>query len=825
MTKPPSIRMSAIEGTIIIMNNSKILLINPPLLNPFAPYIAMPLLAGTLKRDGWNVQSLDLNIESLDWLLSQKGLLVLRNRLESRLATCQQAERRLIERALTVFPTTVARIDAAKAVLRSFDSLYNHKHFLQAHLILRNALWCISAAFPGLEFDLVDNQLYYDSESSQSILRAVHDADKNVYRWVFERLLPSYLSDPDIALVCISVSANTQSIAAFTVAQLIREIRPDVHVAMCGNYATRIVSRWYEPHPLCILVDSFLTHENEDALSLLCAELLDRRAVSIPGLVRCQDGQLVRSSVQAVNLASLPSPDFDDLPLQKYFAPGPVLPVYASRGCAWKCAFCSIPFPNVGFRLRDASTIVDEMEMLAQRYDTHYFMFVDEVMSIRSLREVSGELIRRKTSLFWFCETRFARGFTSSLASQLYQAGCRRIEFGLESFNQRILNLMHKETDVRDITRNIDDCLRAGISIHLFSILGFPTETKEEALRTIQFIEDTLRSSREEFGIPYSTSGLGPFFLDVHSPIYANPQAFDVEIVPAPPEKDLALNLDYRVKSGIGPEESLRLMENTSRYRPSLPLEEVVWFHTSRTKDVREEAFLRACHNTGVPTELRRPVVVLDRDITQATLKLDDAVTLHHSTSSLCKQASTATPVIVLYQSNSDCVLAFSPLLADWLHTLKTPMMFHEHALAYQNLSGGTNQQARKLLQLLVRFGFLETTSRQYYHYDFDIDQVIFFQEEGTHAVFDEVTNTGKLASSITGKSVEVNLEAFAVWTLCQDGLVRDNSALVELGLLQGQSDMVKQFLCRLIEFGFLYAEPRREAPVLLDVSPASIPT
>jgi radical SAM superfamily enzyme YgiQ (UPF0313 family) len=151
--------------------------------------------------------------------------------------------------------------------------------------------------------------------------------------------------------------------------------------------------------------------EGEDALPKVIRHLEAGESVAhVPGTVTARDGELVRTPAVAVRLESVSLPDFTDLPLDKYFAPGPILPVYASRS-AWNCAFCSIPFASNSFRSRPAQQVVDQLVELMDRHGTNKFMFVDEILTLRVLKEVAGEITRRNLDLHWYGETRFAGGF------------------------------------------------------------------------------------------------------------------------------------------------------------------------------------------------------------------------------------------------------------------------------------------------------------------------------------------------------------------------------------------------------------------------------
>ena len=103
-----------------------------------------------------------------------------------------------------------------------------------------------------------------------------------------------------------------------------------------GNYVTRLFSNQASPHPFFALIDHALLFEGEESLPLFCDRQFDGKSFPVPGEVVQRDGRLVHTPSRDVDLDRNAPPDFSDLPLHKYLAPGPVLPTYASRSCMWK---------------------------------------------------------------------------------------------------------------------------------------------------------------------------------------------------------------------------------------------------------------------------------------------------------------------------------------------------------------------------------------------------------------------------------------------------------------------------------------------------------
>lgn len=298
----------------------KTVLVNPPLWNAYAPHLAVPLLLGDLRARRYEAAAYDLSIECVDWMLSEATLARLRDKAHRRRAVGLRDEWAR-QRALLVAPAAIAGVEEAKARLKSLPTLHEPDAFHRARHTLRDALWLISGAFPNCEFDLVSNTSAYSAESTAQVLAATEDPDGNPYCWAFERMLDRNLFlDPEVGVVGLSMSADTQLIAGVTFLRMLREVRPDVHVVLGGNYATRLVDRWQRRHPLFDYVDTVVTGEGEGALAAV-VDALDAPAEGggdfrekIPGAVWDDHGILLRAPGRAPTSAPPPRPPIPTCP-------------------------------------------------------------------------------------------------------------------------------------------------------------------------------------------------------------------------------------------------------------------------------------------------------------------------------------------------------------------------------------------------------------------------------------------------------------------------------------------------------------------------------
>jgi len=216
----------------------------------------------------------------------------------------------------------------------------------------------------------------------------------------------------------------------------------------------------------------------------------------VPNLVWEDKGKVkVNRPFAKEELNKLPTPDFDGMPLDLYLSPERVLPIMGSRGCYWeRCAFCSIPFDHMDFHVRYAENVVSDVQNLKEKYDCNYFFFTDEALPINFMRTFATKIIEADLDIKWTGELKFEKSLlTENRMELLYESGCRKLIFGLESYNQRVLDSMKKGVELEVIDRIVEECVRIGIGMHFYLITGFPTETPAEARESVDFVINNQR--------------------------------------------------------------------------------------------------------------------------------------------------------------------------------------------------------------------------------------------------------------------------------------------------------------------------------------------
>ncbi len=214
---------------------------------------------------------------------------------------------------------------------------------------------------------------------------------------------------------------------------------------------------------------------------------------SVSGLAYRQGGKIKEcGKATPLPLNQLPYPNFDDFPLTDYIAPEPVLPVITCRGCYWgKCTFCSHTRPyGPVVRVRQPEQIVDELARQGERYGVRRFLFVDEAISPKMLRQLSEEILARGLEIQFGAEgVRVEKAFNEELLRLAYRAGLRWVYVGIESGTQRLLELIDKGIEIETVERFIQMCRRVGITPQLSFIIGLPGATPAELQNEISFLK------------------------------------------------------------------------------------------------------------------------------------------------------------------------------------------------------------------------------------------------------------------------------------------------------------------------------------------------
>lgn len=214
------------------------------------------------------------------------------------------------------------------------------------------------------------------------------------------------------------------------------------------------------------------------------------------------------------NLDSLPLPArdfFDNEDYKAYYKRiygYTVTSIMSSRGCPFKCDFCSKPVFGELYRERSAENVVDEIEdVLSFGYERVFFQDDCFTLNERRVRDICEEILQRRLQFDWDCLSR-VDSVNQETLSKMKTAGCKRIFFGIESGDNSILKIMKKQVTIEQARRAVELTASMGIKTGAFFILGYPEETDETILNTIRFAT-SLPLDYLSFSLPYPIPGTG----------------------------------------------------------------------------------------------------------------------------------------------------------------------------------------------------------------------------------------------------------------------------------------------------------------------------
>lgn len=214
------------------------------------------------------------------------------------------------------------------------------------------------------------------------------------------------------------------------------------------------------------------------------------------------------------NLDDTPRPArdlFDNQSYVQYYIDKNIEPttsIMTSRGCPFNCDFCSKPVFGSSLRLTNPDSIIDEVkESLNYGYRRVYFQDDCFTISKERLENFCHKIIEEGIEFEWECLSR-VDGLDAEIAGLMKKSGCKRIYFGLESGNDKVLKIMNKKTTADLGRKAVEAANLAGLETGAFFILGYPGETDETILETIEFAVN-LPLDYLSFSLPYPIPGTG----------------------------------------------------------------------------------------------------------------------------------------------------------------------------------------------------------------------------------------------------------------------------------------------------------------------------
>lgn len=311
-------------------------------------------------------------------------------------------------------------------------------------------------------------------------------------------------------------SADSHRLAA-----LIKKSHPNLPVLAGGTHPTVMPDEVMEDRNIDLIAISEAEHTLVEVYDVITQGWDASALKQITGIVYRDGDTVVKTSDRPLfsDLDKLPMPMWHGVKMDLYhqvpdsqFA-RPMRVMMSSRGCPFKCIFCSArQVSGFKYRAHSADRVVEEMEILINKYGARQIIFLDDnfIISKKRVFEICEKIMQKglHKKMLWTAAGR-ADEVNEPLLKAMKDAGCKMISFGIESGSPRLLELMKKGEKREHIEKAVAMARKAGLKTRGTLILGFPTETREESLETINFAKDLgLDFAKFSLATPYPGTAL-----------------------------------------------------------------------------------------------------------------------------------------------------------------------------------------------------------------------------------------------------------------------------------------------------------------------------
>lgn len=167
------------------------------------------------------------------------------------------------------------------------------------------------------------------------------------------------------------------------------------------------------------------------------------------------------------------------------------MPILTSRGCPFSCEYCcNRELLGSKFRARSPENVISEIKFLTEKYNVKEIHVFDAVFNfdMDRAKKICKLLIESgvKISLAFPHGLR-ADCMDDELIGLLKQCGTYKITYGVETATPRLQKLIKKNLDIKRVKEVVKKTSKKGIIVSGYFMLGFPTQTEDEILETIDF--------------------------------------------------------------------------------------------------------------------------------------------------------------------------------------------------------------------------------------------------------------------------------------------------------------------------------------------------
>jgi hypothetical protein len=550
----------------------RLVLTHPPLDDPTLPYHSTAYLAGHLVHNGFtDVVIRDINIELVNWTFEADVLSRFYDEAARRLAAFERRGTLTFveqEEYLGLWrqkPVSFDQLWQAISGMRDRESFLDFAQYRQFRSTILNYQEMLSAlSYPC---ELSNFRLSNRGRFSPYNLRDLFDATlTSRICQVFDRFLDERLwDDADFSAAdCIGISIvyDHQMFHSLHFARWAKRRWPDKQVLLGGTAISQFYKYVRDKQMMknfFSVCDGIVVGEGETAL----CQIADAGGRVVPGMKvhnllsydRGADRLFLPDHIHYENVSTLGRPLYR-YPWDLYLAPERGINYSPTRGCYWnRCTFCDYGLntskPTSPWRERTIDQAIADLRAAVQESNAQFVYFAVDVMSPAYLDRLSDAIIDADLDIRWAAELRMEKVFSRERCAKLVESGCVCVSFGMESGNQRILDLIDKGTKVSFMGETMKNFAEVGVAVQLMAFSDFPSETPAEKEETRNFVRE-----HEEH---WSAGGIGTFLLTGTAMVAKDPARFGVRLIERE-DADILRALAYEANEDSRDEESKAML-------------------------------------------------------------------------------------------------------------------------------------------------------------------------------------------------------------------------------------------------------------------------
>jgi anaerobic magnesium-protoporphyrin IX monomethyl ester cyclase len=303
--------------------------------------------------------------------------------------------------------------------------------------------------------------------------------------------IPSRVAGVDI----VGITAMTPTIGtAMDIALHLQQLKPAPRVVLGGAHPSLLPEETLAASPG---TDVIVRGEGEDTFLELLKAIEDGLPLrEIAGLSYREDSKNIHTPdrTSCIEMDRLPYPAYELLPWSKYRPhpphgmAKPFAAMVTSRGCPYRCAYCSKPVFGSRYRAQSPARVVDEMAYLRDRFGVKEIAFYDDSFTIDKERvlAIAEKLTGSGIKVAWTCETR-VNLVDNDLLRNMKRAGCYAVAYGIESASPEIIKALQKDITLEQVEKAVRESHEAGLQVIGYFMFGSPGETPDTIQQTIDF--------------------------------------------------------------------------------------------------------------------------------------------------------------------------------------------------------------------------------------------------------------------------------------------------------------------------------------------------